>query len=111
MLLDAQRASSNRNGAALWRYLKQIGYSGSIRVVGEQATRRRMAEKATDHQLQKVQLARSIARLMTTARDDLGKAGSWLYGVCRVPTNAVECIRNLMFSQSAYFSRSLKAHQ
>jgi transposase len=43
-------------------------------VVSEWATRRRRAEKASDQQLQKVPSARTIARLMTTARDHLSKA-------------------------------------
>lgn len=72
--LDAQWASGCRNGAELWRRLKVQGFRGSSRVVGEWATRRRRAEKATDQQLQKVPSARTIARLMTTARDHLGKA-------------------------------------
>jgi transposase len=43
-------------------------------VVSEWATRRRRAEKASDQQLQKVPSARTIARLMTTARNHLSKA-------------------------------------
>jgi hypothetical protein len=43
-------------------------------VVSEWATRRRRAEKASDQQLQKVPSARTIARLMTTARDHMSKA-------------------------------------
>ena len=43
-------------------------------MVSEWATRRRRAEKATDQQLLKVPSARTLARLMTTARDHLGKA-------------------------------------
>ena len=69
--LDAQWASGCHNGAELWRRLKAQGFRGSSRVVSEWATRRRRAEKATDHQLQKVPSARTIARLMTTARDHL----------------------------------------
>ena len=42
--------------------------------MSELATRRRRAEKASDQQLQKVPSARTIARLMTTARDHLSKA-------------------------------------
>jgi transposase len=72
--LDVQWASGCRNGAELWRRLKPQGFRGSFRVVGEWATRRRRAEKATDEQLQKVPSARTIARLMTTARDHLSKA-------------------------------------
>ena len=51
-----------------------MGFGGSLRVVGEWATRRRRAEKASDQQLQKVPSARTIARFMTTARDHLSKA-------------------------------------
>ena len=73
-LLDAQWAGGCRNGAKLWRRLKLDGFRGSQRVVSEWATRRRRAEKASDQQLQKVPSARTIARLMTTARDHMSKA-------------------------------------
>ena len=73
-LLDEQWASGCRNGAELWRRLKAHGFRGSLRVVGEWATRRRRAEKATNQQLQRVPSARTIARLMTTARNHLSKA-------------------------------------
>ena len=43
-------------------------------MVSEWATRRRRAERASDQQLHKVPSARTIARLMTTARDHLSKA-------------------------------------
>jgi len=43
-------------------------------VVSEWATRRRRSEKASDQQLQKVPSARTIARLMTSARDHMSKA-------------------------------------
>jgi transposase len=72
--LDAQWASGCHNGAELWRRLRRLGFRGSSRVVSEWATRRRRAEKATDQQLQKVPSARTIARLMTTARDHLTKS-------------------------------------
>jgi hypothetical protein len=52
----------------------QIGFRGSQRVVSEWATRRRRSEKASDQQLQKVPSARTIARLMTSARDHMSKA-------------------------------------
>lgn len=40
-------------------------------MVSERATRRRRAEKVSNQQLLKVSSARTIARLMTTARDHL----------------------------------------
>ena len=67
--LDEQWSSGCHNGTALWRRLQAKGFRGSLRVVSEWSTRRRRAE-----QLQKVPSARTIARLMTTARDHLSKA-------------------------------------
>lgn len=76
--LDEQWISGCRNGAELWRRLKAHGFRGSLRVVGEWATRRRRAETASDRQLHKVPSARTIARLMTTSRDHLSKADTIL---------------------------------
>jgi hypothetical protein len=45
-------------------------------VISEWAARRRRAEKASDQQLQKVPSARTIAPLMTTARDHMSKANT-----------------------------------
>jgi transposase len=73
-LPDQLWAAGCRNGAELWRRLKAQGLHGSLRVVAEWATRRRRAENATDQQLQRVPSARTIARLMTTGRDQLSKA-------------------------------------
>jgi transposase len=72
-LLDEQWASGCHNGAELWRRLKARGFGGSLRVVAEWATRRRRAETAGDR-LQRVPSARTVARLMTTARDHMSKA-------------------------------------
>jgi transposase len=74
--LDAQLADGHRKGAELWRRVNARGYLGSARVVSEWATRRRRAEKASDQNLQKAPSARTIARLMTMARDHLTKADS-----------------------------------
>lgn len=74
--LETQWAEGCRNGAELWRRSKTQGFRGSSRVVGEWASRRRRAEKASGSGLQKTASARTVARLMTTARDHLSKAGS-----------------------------------
>ncbi len=71
--LDEQWASGCRNGAELWRRVKTEGYSGCRRVVGEWATRRRRSETAGEG-LRKTPSARTIARMMTMARDHLSKA-------------------------------------
>jgi transposase len=73
-ILDELWTSGCRNGAEIWRQLLAKGFRGSLRVVGEWATRRRRAEQASDQQLQKVPSARTIARLMKMARDHLSKA-------------------------------------
>lgn len=70
-LLDELWRSGCRNGAELWRLLKAKGFRGSLRVVGEWATRRRRAERVSDQQLQKVPSGRTIARLTTTGRHHL----------------------------------------
>jgi transposase len=72
--LDDQWASGCRTGAELWRRLTARGFRGSLRVVGEWATRRRRAEKADAENLQRIPSARTIARLMTIGRDTLSKA-------------------------------------
>jgi len=72
--LDAQWSSGCRNGAELWRRLKEQGFRGSLRVVTEWSTRRRRSEKADAQNLQRIPSARTIPRLMTIGRHALSKA-------------------------------------
>jgi transposase len=72
--LDDQWTAGYRNGAELWRRLKARGFRGSLRVVGEWATRRRRAEKADVENLRRIPSARTIARLLTVGLDTLSKA-------------------------------------
>jgi transposase len=72
--LDEQWIAGCRNGAGLWRRLKARGFRGCLGVVSEWARRRRNAERVSDRQLHKVPSARTVARLMTVARDQLSKA-------------------------------------
>ena len=74
--LDAQWDAGVRNAAALWRGMRAQNFRGSARVVAEWATRRRRAEKADAQGLARIPSARTIARLMTTGRDNLSKAES-----------------------------------
>ncbi len=53
--------------------LRDLGFRGSLRVVAEWATRRRRAEQVNVEGLSRVPSARTVARLMTTARDSLSK--------------------------------------
>ena len=72
--LDAQWQAGARNGCELWRRLKRQGFRGCLRVVSEWTARRRRAEKADADSLRRVPSARTIARLMTTGRDNLTKS-------------------------------------
>ena len=72
--LDAEWAGGCRNGAELWRRLRASGFTGSLRVVGEWATRRRRSERAPEGSPGKVPSARILSRLMTTGRGSLTKA-------------------------------------
>jgi transposase len=69
MRLDAEWVAGCQNGAELFRRLRSIGYGGSPRVVAEWKTRRRRAEAAKAQMPIAPPSARSIARLMTVARD------------------------------------------
>src|SRR5918993_3371627 len=71
--LDAQWAAGERDGAALWRRLKQHGFRGCLRVVTEWATRRRQADRA-DNAPSRAPAARTIARLLTVGRDRLSRS-------------------------------------
>jgi transposase len=70
--LDEQWSAGRRNGAELWRDLRRQGFRGCLRVVGEWAGRRRRADKA-ETALGHAPAARTIARWLTTGRDQLTK--------------------------------------
>lgn len=72
--LDAQWAAGKRNATELWRQLRTQGFRGSRRVVSEWATRRKRADKADAEMLNRIPSARTIARLLTTSRDNLTKS-------------------------------------
>jgi transposase len=52
-VLDAEWASGCRNGAELWRRLREQGFQGSLRVVSEWTTRRRRADQMQEQGLKK----------------------------------------------------------
>ena len=61
-----------RNGAELWRRLRDAGYGGSLRVVTEWATRRRRATRngrGNGQAIATMPSSRTIARLLTSERD------------------------------------------
>jgi transposase len=73
-VLDAEWASGCRNGAELWRRLRDQGFRGSMRVVSEWRTRRKRADQMQAQGLNKAPSARTLARLMGMGRDHLTKA-------------------------------------
>jgi hypothetical protein len=73
--LEPAWAGGCHNGAALWRAMKAVGFTGGLRVVTEWATRKRKEEgTATRGNRQcKAPSARRIAHMMTTDRDKRSK--------------------------------------
>lgn len=70
--LDAQWRDGCRNGAELWRRLRDQGFMGSRRVVAEWTARRRLDETSgLDKRPRKLLSARQIARLLTIDRDQI----------------------------------------
>jgi transposase len=94
--LNAQWDGGCRNGTELWRRLQGIGFRGSLRVVGEWATRRRRAEKAADRHVRKVPSAKTIARMMTFMRNDLTKADSVTIATIEAAAPALAEARSLI---------------
>jgi transposase len=76
--LEEDWAGGCRNATELWRRLRTSGFGGSLRVVGEWATRQRRAESAMLAGNGKCPPARRIAQLMTSARNHLSKADAVL---------------------------------
>jgi transposase len=108
--LDAQWTGGCHNGAELWRRLRGRGFQGSMRVVSEWKTRRRRAEKVTDQQLQKVPSARTISRLMTTARDNLSKSDTVTVAAIEGCVPKLVEARRLVETFQAMLRQKLVAH-
>lgn len=79
-----------RNASALWREMLVQGFPGQRGVVSQWAQRRRLAEKANQSGLARTPSARVIARLLTTARDDLAKSEAIL--VAAIEVNVPELV-------------------
>jgi len=94
--LDAEWTAGCRNGAELWRRLRADGFTGSLRVVGEWATRRRRHEQAPEGALGKVPSARLLARLMTTGRGGLSKAEAVTEATIEAAVPALDEARSLL---------------
>lgn len=94
--LDAEWAAGCRNGAELWRRLRASGFTGSLRVVGEWATRRRRSERAPKGAPSKVPSARILSRLMTTGRDNLTKAEAVIVATIEAEVPMLDEARSLL---------------
>lgn len=71
--LEGEWASGCRNGAELWRRLRDAGFGGSFRVVTEWATRHRRAEAVPDARPRICPSARRLAAMLTRGRDHLSR--------------------------------------
>ncbi len=69
-----QWAAGHRKWRSPVAFVASQGFRGSLRVVTGWATRRRRVEKVDADTLHRVPSAKTIARLMTIARNDLSKA-------------------------------------
>jgi transposase len=95
-MLDAEWTSGCRNGAELWRRLRDQGFQGSLRVVGEWTTRRRRADQMQARGLQKAPSARTLARLMGIGRDHLTKADTVTVAAVEAGVPSLADARNLV---------------
>ena len=94
--LDAQWAAGEQNAAALLRELKALGFRGCYRVVAEWATWRRRADAANLEHLKRTPSARTVARRMTTARDDLSRAQTVLVAAIEAAAPALVEARDIV---------------
>lgn len=88
--LNGRWEEGARNALALWREMRTKGFAGQSGVVSQWAQRRRLAEKANESGLARTPSARVIARLMTTARDDLARSEAIL--VAAIEVNVPELV-------------------
>ncbi len=94
--LSAEWTAGCRNGAELFRRLRSAGYAGSPRVVAEWTTRRRRIEAAPTEAPIAPPSARSIARLMTVARDQVSGADAVAVTVIEQAVPALGAGRTLL---------------
>ena len=85
-----------RNGAELWRRLQGQGFKGCSRVVAEWAARRRRAARMLTQGLQKSPSARTLARLLTVARDHLTRADTMTVAAVEAAVPGLAAARSLV---------------
>lgn len=94
--LEAAWAGGCRNGAELWRRLRGRGFGGSLRVVGEWATRRRRSERADGAMVGRLPPARSIARAMLVRRERLTRSEAVMVTAIETALPALSAARELV---------------
>ena len=94
--LDREWTVGCRNGAELWRRLQTRGFSGSLRVVGEWATRRRRSEEAASGGLDRTPSARRLAHLLTSGRTQLARAEAILVAAVEAALPSLARARELV---------------
>jgi transposase len=92
--LEAAWSGGCRNGAELWRRLRAQGFGGSLRVVGEWATRRRRSADGTI--TGRLPPARSIARAMLVGRDRLTRSEATMVAAIEGALPALASARGLV---------------
>lgn len=92
--LKAEWQNGCRNGAELWRRVRAAGFPGSLRVVTEWATRRRRDDRAEVPR--KSPAPRTLARLMTIARDKLTTTEALMIAKVEAAVPAVTTARDLV---------------
>lgn len=105
--LEREWSDGCRNGAELWRRLRADGFRGSLRVVGEWATRQRRAEQAVPSGTSKSPPARRIARLLTMGRDHLSRADAVLVTQIEAALSALATAR-ILTDQFAHMVRNAR---
>jgi hypothetical protein len=78
--LEATWSGGCCNGAELWRRVRAQGFGGSLRVVGERATRRRRSERADGAIASRLPPAQTIAGTMLSGRDRLSRSEAVMVG-------------------------------
>lgn len=94
--LEQEWAAGCQNATELWRRLRVAGFGGSLRVVGESATRQRRAESAMLSGTGRCPPARRIAQLMTSARNHLSKTDAVLVARVEAALPALAVVRRLV---------------
>lgn len=94
--LDDAWTTGRRNGAELWRRLRDVGFGGGLRVVTEWATRRRRAEADANGGPRKCPSAWKIAVLLTERRDRLSRQDAITVAILERAAPSIAIARRLL---------------